>query len=142
MRKITFGDIIIANAVIACVCFCLFTAFKVPEPEAIDVPAYDEARWGSKAAWLHFTEAQRLCDGYGIELKMWSWPKKAMHVHIPSDHFFATGTDSACQSFGIMCVRLLDIYDDGWILEVTGDFVPSAKMPIDLKWAKYLAEGY
>lgn len=140
--KIGLGDIIIANAVLACILFCIFTAFKVPEPEALDVPEYDEARWGSETAWTHFMEAQALCDSYGVQLKMWSWPGKRMHVHLPADHFFVTATDSACQAFGIMCVRLLDIYDDGWQLEVTGDFVPSAKMPITLEWAKQLAEGY
>ena len=143
MGKMGVGDWLIVGLVAACVTFCLYLTFIVEQPKAVAPPAYDETRWGSEEAWHHFVECQALCDNYDIDLKMWSWANKTIRVHIPDGHWFSTGTDGACQAFGIMAKKLLDIYADGWLLYATGEgFVPSSKMPIDLEWAKQLAEGY
>lgn len=139
--RMEIEDWIIIGLMAGCVTFFLFLAFE-PEPKAVTPPVYDEARWGSEVAWHHFVQCQALCDSYQIDLKKWSWARKVIRVHIPDGHWFSTGTDGACQAFGIMSRRLLDIYADGWLLYATGKFVPSSKMPIDLEWAKELAEGY
>lgn len=136
--KFGFGDVIIIILIAWCITFCLFLTFA----ESADPPVYDNARWGSEEAWYHFLECQTLCDHYQVDLKMWSWQRKVIRIHIPDNHWFTTGTDGACEAFGIFAKKLLDIYADGWLLYATGSFVPSAKMPIDLEWAQELAKGY
>ena len=135
------GDAIIVFLMAGCVTLCLYLTFQ-PKINTVTTPEYDESRWGSHDAWLHFVECQALCDNYQVDLKMWSWATKTIKVHIPDGHWFSTGTDGACQAFGIFAEKILDIYADGWLLYVTGNFVPSSKMPIDLEWAKQLSEGY
>ena len=140
--KFGVGDAIVAVLFLLCVGICFQIIFSMPKPAAIERPVEDN-RWGPHE-WHHFVECQSIADNYGVLLKMWSWPDKTIHVHIPKDHLFETGTDGACQYFGEMCVKFLDIYADGWLLTVTadGDFIPSAKMPISLEWARELASGY
>lgn len=146
--KMGVGDWIIVSLVAACATFCLylthltFVQSETVEQTVVEQPAYDESRWESQDAWHHFVECQAICDNYGVLLKVWSWPDKIIQINIPEDHLFTTGTDGACQAFGIMAETLLDIYADGWLLYATGDFVPSSEMPIDLEWARQLAEGY
>ena len=140
--KFGIGDAIVVVLMLFCVGFCLQIVLSMPKPVAFERPIEDD-RWGPHE-WHHFVKCQSIADNYGVLLKMWSWPNKTIHIHIPKDHLFETGTDSTCQYFGEMCVKFLDIYADGWLLTVTadGDFIPSAKMPISLEWAKELAEGY
>lgn len=138
------GDWIVIIMMLLCIGISLQIVLSLPKPAAIERSVEsDNGRW-SPHEWYHFVECQSIADNYGVLLKMWSWPDKTIHVHIPKDHLFETGTDSACQYFGEMCVKFLDIYDDGWLLTVTtdGNFIPSSKMPIDLEWAKILKEGY
>ena len=143
--KFGIGDAIIVFLMASCVTFCLYLTFVKSEavPQKVIPPViYDEQRW-DPASWQHFSECQAISDNYGVLLKMWNWPDKTIGIHIPKNHLFSTGTDGACQAFGIMAKRLLDIYDDRWLLTVTSDgFIPSARMPINLEWAKILAEGY
>jgi len=136
------GDWIVIVLILTCIGICTQIVLTMPKLATIERPVEDE-RWGPHE-WHHFVECQSIADNYGVLLRMWSWPDKTIHIHIPEGHLFETGTDGACQYFGEMCVKFLDIYDDGWLLTVTadGDFIPSAKMPISLEWARTLAEGY
>jgi len=140
--KFGVGDAIVAVLFFLCAGICFQIIFSMPKAATIERPVEDD-RWGPHE-WHHFVECQSIADNYGVLLKMWSWPDKTIHIHIPKDHLFETGTDGACQYFGEMCVKFLDIYADGWLLTVTadGDFIPSAKMPISLEWARELASGY
>ena len=141
-RVFRTGDWIVILLILLGMGISLQIVYSLPEPAALERPAEDD-RW-SPHEWHHFVECQSIADNYGVLLKMWSWPNKTIHIHIPENHLFETGTDGACQYFGEMCVKFLDIYNDGWLLTVTtdGNFIPSAKMPIDLEWAKELAKGY
>ena len=102
-------------------------------------PIEDE-KWGPEK--VHFTETQEICDMYHVNLKMWSWPDKYIRIAIPDHSYLIVGTDDACQKFGRLCEKILDIYDDGWKLEVEAKWVPSVRQPIDLAWARELAKGY
>ena len=127
-----WGDTIVLILILLGFAIPLQIVFSMPDPVTLERPVEDE-RW-SEHEWLHFSECQQIADHYGVFLKMWSWPNKTIHVHIPQGHLFSTGTDGACQWFGEMCVKFLDIYNDGWLLTVTSDddFIPSAKR----NWAK------
>ena len=96
----------------------------------------------TKEQEYHLNEVDHWCDSYGVQLKIWNWETKEIHVIIPKDNYIVSGSDAACQSFGIFCEKVLDIYDDGWLLYVESSWVPSIKHPIDLPWAKELAQGY
>ena len=138
--RMGIGDWIIVTLMAGCMTFCLYLTF-VKAPEVIKQSIAEERF--EPIAWQHFVECQAICDNYQVNLKMWNWPDKTINVYIPKDHLFSAGTDGACMAFGMMCKKLLDIYNDGWLLTVESDgFIPSAKMPIDLEWAKELAKGY
>lgn len=53
-----------------------------------------------------------------------------------------TGSDGACQAAGMTILAILETLPENWRVHVTNEWVPSRENPIDIEWAKKLAEGY
>ncbi|HUS89228.1 MAG TPA: hypothetical protein VMW91_07670 [Desulfosporosinus sp.] len=53
-----------------------------------------------------------------------------------------TGSDGACQAAGMTILKILETLPENWRVHVTNEWVPSRENPIDIEWAKKLAEGY
>ena len=63
-------------------------------------------------------------------------------VYVQLSELLVTGSDGACQGAGMVVLAILENLEPGWKVYVTNEWVPSRKNPIDIEWARYLAEGY
>ena len=64
-------------------------------------------------------------------------------LSVELDRALTSGSDGACQAAGQVILHMLEQMPEGWAIYVTNEWVPSAKNPIDLGWARVLADdGY
>jgi len=63
-------------------------------------------------------------------------------VFVKLNEQLTTGSDEACQAAGMTILTILETLPEGWRIHITNKWVPSRENPIDLEWAKKLAEGY
>ena len=65
---------------------------------------------------------------------------KIVYVKLHSQ--LVSGSDGACQAAGQTILYILEELDPGWQVFIVNTWVPSEKNPINIEWAKVLAEGY
>lgn len=68
------------------------------------------------------------------------WHSKTLFIEL--DPALTIGSDGACQAAGALILNILEELPEGWNVYVTNDWVPSAQNPINIAWARVLAEGY
>ena len=79
---------------------------------------------------------QILSQYHGVEWLQFNSQK--IVIRIPNDHWMVSGTDSACLSFGNLCLELLETWPKHKLYVLTA-WLPSSRHPITYGWSKVLA---
>lgn len=70
----------------------------------------------------------------------WEVDTACVEIELPS--WCMIGTDSTCEACGKYMLKILETHEYPCIYITNDGWIPTSKNPVDLQWAKILAQGY